>query len=74
MWSRPPTCDFLVSSPSPRPLDLNDLVLALVIQVMLVELSEELFFREGGGGFLDRPTTRAGPSDHSLKFFVSRHI
>ena len=45
MWSRPPTYDFLVSSPSPRPLDL---VLALVIQVMLVRLSEELFFCEAG--------------------------
>ena len=69
LWGLPLAYGAYVGAPTLRTLDPNILLYALVIQVMLVGLSEELFFREAGlKGWAHQSLT--GLAITSLAFFV----
>lgn len=69
LWGAPLAYGFSFGAPSLRTFDANSIVFALVVQVLLVALSEELFFREAGlYGWVQQPLT--GLAVTSLAFFV----
>lgn len=69
LWGLPLAYGAYLGTPTLRAVDPNSLISALVIQVLLVGLSEELFFREAGlKGWAHQPL--AGLAITSLAFFV----